>query len=61
MEFFRVKLSRMEIAGISGFSLCRVGDWVREIGKLECSMYGTWELEVLGEEPGHLCGLSSLP
>lgn len=38
----------MEIAGISGFSLCRVGDRVGELGQLECSVSGTWELEVLG-------------
>lgn len=55
-----MKLSRMEIAGISGFSLCRVGDWVREIGKLECSMYGTWELEVLGGGAWSLVWLEQL-
>ena len=33
---------------------------VQQLGKLECSVSGTWQLEVLGEGPGHSRGSRGL-
>lgn len=47
-----------------------MGGWVQQlgqlecsvggVGQLECSVGGVGQLEVLGEGPGHVCGLRGL-